>query len=257
MLDLWGHLSARVPSSDLVMVTPRFSQRCLPRSVAASDILVSGTAGNGELPLGFETDLAVYRQNPKRQACLFAAPRFAMAGAIAGYALKPLTHMESATGFGVEVSSRAEDLADAIARATAVHQPGIGVWAAGSDAYDCLTSMYHLEYLAQVNSVVAGEAGMRTIAREESDKLWRQFSGHHHYHEFFDSLDPGPRKHPYLDFLSGSEDPLKAAIAWSCRALWERGTLVAFLEHISHPAPDDNHFYIRASTHVRVIAPAD
>src|SRR2546422_3902948 len=119
MLDLWGHLSARVPSSDLVMVTPRFSQRCLPRSVTASDILVSGAAGSGELPLGFETDLAIYRQNPKRQACLFAAPRFAMAAAIARYALKPLTHMESVTSFGAETSTGGDKFAEAIARATA------------------------------------------------------------------------------------------------------------------------------------------
>jgi ribulose-5-phosphate 4-epimerase/fuculose-1-phosphate aldolase len=117
--------------------------------------------------------------------------------------------------------------------------------------------MYHLEYLAQVNSVVAGEAGMRTIAREDSDRLWRQFSGHHHYHEFFDSLDPGPRQHRYVDFLSGTEDPLKAAIAWSCRALWERGTLVAFLEHISHRAPDGRHFYMSASKNFRDIGPGD
>jgi ribulose-5-phosphate 4-epimerase/fuculose-1-phosphate aldolase len=257
MLDLWGHLSARVPQSDLVLVTPRFSKRCLPRSVTASDILVSSAARSGELPLGFETDLAVYRENPKRQACLFAAPRFAMAAAIAGYALKPLTHMESATAFGVEVSPHADKLAPAIAGAPAVHQPGIGVWAAGSDVYDCLTSMYHLEYLAQVNSVVAGEAGMRTIAREDSDKLWRQFSGHHHYHEFFDSLDPGARAHPYLAFARNGDDPLKAAIAWSCRALWERGTLVAFLEHISHRAPDGKHFYMSASKNFRDIGPDD
>ena len=261
MLDLWGHASARVPQSDRVMVTPRFSRRCLPRTLAAADVLVCDASGaivegRGELPAAFRTHLDVYRENPNRQACLFAAPRFAMAAAIAGYELKPLTHMESATAFGVEVSNGENSLPAAIARATAVHQPGIGVWAAGSDAYDCLTSLYHLEYLAQVNSLVATER-MRTIAREDSDKLWRQFAGHHHYHEFFDSLDPGPLRHPWPDFRSRSEDPLKAAIAWSCRALWERGTLVAFLEHISHRAPDGRHFYMSASKNFRDIGGAD
>jgi L-fuculose-phosphate aldolase len=137
-----------------------------------------------------------------------------------------------------------------VARASAVHQPGIGAWAAGSDIFDCLATLYHLEYLAQANAVVAGEPGMRTVAREDSDKIWRQFAGHHHYHEFFESLDPGPLAHPYERFLAASTQvpfaELKAALAFSCRALWARGTLVAFLEHISHRLPDGR-FLITAS----------
>ena len=111
-----------------------------------------------------------------------------MAAEIAGFGLKPLTHMESVAGFG---------LGSDLATATAVHERGVGVWAPGQDIYDALASLYHLEYLAQANSVVADDPGVRGIAREDSDKLWRQFRGHHHYREFFDSLDPGPLRHPY------------------------------------------------------------
>jgi ribulose-5-phosphate 4-epimerase/fuculose-1-phosphate aldolase len=145
------------------------------------------------------------------------------------------------------------------AHATAVHQPGIGVWAAGSDIFDCLTTLYHLEYLAQTNLVVAGDAGMRSVAREDSDRLWRQFSGHHHYREFFASLDPGPRQHPYLAFMKNisPQEKLKAAMAFSCRALWERGTLVAFLEHISHRAPEADRFLMTASKNFRDLTPQD
>jgi ribulose-5-phosphate 4-epimerase/fuculose-1-phosphate aldolase len=46
-------------------------------------------------------------------------------------------------------------------------------------------------------------------------------------------------------------------MAWSCRALWERGTLVAFLEHISHRAPNGKHFYMSASKNFRDIGSAD
>ena len=257
MIDLWGHLSVRLPKSELVLVTPRFCRRVLPRGVTAADLLVCDASGRrvegqGELPAQLQVDLAVYRENPKRQACAFAAPRFAMAAAIAGYSLKPLTHMESATGYDLESVSGESDLrlAAAVARASAVHQPGIGAWAAGSDIFECLTTLYHLEYLAQANAVVAGEANMRSIAREDSDKLWRQFAGHHHYHEFFESLDPGPLAHPYERFLAGAPQvpfaELKTALAFSCRALWARGTLVAFLEHISHRLPDGR-FLITAS----------
>jgi ribulose-5-phosphate 4-epimerase/fuculose-1-phosphate aldolase len=266
MIDLWGHLSLRVPGSDRILVTPRFSRQCLPRGLTARDLLVCDAGGavvegSAQLPARFQTDLAIYRTNPKRQACIFAAPPVAMAAAIAGYALKPLTHMESATGFGVEVCRSEESVREIAALATAVHEAGIGVWAAGSDIYDCLTTLYHLEYLAQANLVVAGEQGMRTVAREDSDKIWRQFAGHHHYYEFFASLDPGPQPHPYKGFLRDqSASPLqelKAAMAFSCRGLWERGTLVAFLEHISHRAPDGRHFLMTASKNFRDIEPAD
>src|SRR5262249_39809009 len=84
-----------------------------------------------------------------------------------------------------------------------------------------------------------------------------QFAGDDHYHEFFDSLDPGPQRHPYEAFRKKADDPLKAALAFSCRALWERDTLVAFLEHISHRAPDGKHFYMTASRTFRDIEPAD
>jgi ribulose-5-phosphate 4-epimerase/fuculose-1-phosphate aldolase len=252
MIDLWGHLSARLPDSDRIAVTPRFSKRCLPRTITADDVLVCDAAGHieegkGDLPSAFDKDRDVYRRSDRR-ACIFAAPRFAMAAEIAGFQLRPLTHMESITGFGLGVD---------LATATAVHERGIGVWAAGRDLYDALASLYHLEYLAQTNSVVADTPGVRGIAREDSDKLWSQFRGHHHYHEFFDSLDPGPRPHPYPAFAKKSDDALKAAIAWSCRALWERGTLVAFLEHISQRAPDGKHFYMSASKTFRDIAVED
>src|SRR4051812_47860770 len=252
MIDLWGHLSARVPNGDRIAVTPRFSRRTLPRTIAAADVLVCDASGRisegrGELPERFATDLELYRAS-ERAACVYGAPRFAMAAAIAGHELKPLTHMESLTGLGV---------GNDLAVANAVHERGIGVWAAGRDVYDALTSLYHLEYLAQANSVVASERGVRGIAREDAERLWSQFRGQHHYHEFFDSLDPGARPHPYEEFARKAADPLKAAIAWSCRALWERGTLVAFLEHISHRAPDARHFYMSASKTFRDIGVDD
>lgn len=275
MIDLWGHLSLRIPRSELVLATPRLSRHVLPRGISAADLLVCDVSGEivdgkGALPLQLAVDLAVYRKNPKRQACVFAAPQFAMAAAIAGYPLKALTHMESATGYELESlpeggladsESAALRLAETVARATAVHQPGIGTWAAGSDIFDCLATLYHLEYLAQANAIVAGETQMRTIAREDSAKLWRQFAGHHHYHEFFESLDPGPLPHPYERFRAahgeGTFADIKAAMAFSCRALWARGTLVAFLEHISHRLPGNERFLITASKNFGEVTPED
>jgi ribulose-5-phosphate 4-epimerase/fuculose-1-phosphate aldolase len=270
MIDLWGHLSLRIPKSQLLLVTPRFSRHCLPRAITGADLLVCDSKGGivegrGALPLQFAADLALYGASPQRQACVFAAPHTAMAAAIAGHALHPLTHMESSAGFEAEVFDGAPEdtvsLGAAIARATVVHQPGIGAWAAGSDIFDCLATLYHIEYLAQANLVLAGDAEVRGITREDSDKLWRQFAGHHHYHEFFESLDPGPQPHPYEAFLADCRDEpfrdIKAAMAFSCRALWARDTLVAFLEHVSHRLPQDNRFLMTASKNFRDMRPED
>src|SRR5262245_6521526 len=108
MIDLFGHLSLRPEGGDRVLVTPRFSKQCLPRTITAQDVLVCDARGNvvegrGKAPSGLRVDVA---------ACIFAAPRTAMAAAIACYALKPITHMESETVF--EPSAL-------------VHEPGVGV----------------------------------------------------------------------------------------------------------------------------------
>lgn len=278
MIDLWGHLSLRIPRSDLILVTPCFGRDRLPRTIRARDLLVCDATGrivegNGKLPLQFAADLALYRKRPDRGACLFASPETAVAAGIARYTLRPLTHMESSAAYEVkfhesetlaESPSAAGQLAEAIASGSAVHQPGIGVWTAGSDILQCLMTIYHLEYLAQANLIGAawGEAG-DTVLKEDSDRLWGQFSGHHHYAEFFSSLDPGPLPHPYPAFVRAHEAPddpyadLKAAIAFSCRALWERGTLVAFLEHISHRLPVDNRFVMTAAKNFRDMVPED
>jgi L-fuculose-phosphate aldolase len=278
MIDLWGHLSLRVPKSDVVLVTPRFSRTCLPRTITGADMLVCSMEGrviegSGELPLQFEADVALYRENaPDNAACIFASPHAAMAAGIARRALMPLTHMESAVGRGLATWEAAElatangaatALAALIMRATAVHQPGIGAWTAGADIYDALMNLYHLEYLAQANVVAAGETAMQTLQQADWEKLWRQFSGHAHYVEFFDALDPGAASHPYDAFLArhtpGREphEALKAQIAFSCRALWERDTLVAFLEHISHRLPVENRFVMTAAKIYRDMAPSD
>src|SRR5688500_19547845 len=70
MIDLWGHLSLRIPRSELVLVTPRFSRRVLPRGITAADLLVCDASGKivegqGDLPQQLAVDLAVYRKDRK------------------------------------------------------------------------------------------------------------------------------------------------------------------------------------------------
>ncbi len=209
MLDLWGHASIRVPKSERILVTPRFDRNCLPRTIKAEHMLVTDMSGRivegrGALPRQFAIDVALYQASTEAGACIFASPQTAMAAAIAHYKLEPLTHMEAEVAYGMQVwnSSALADkppvakrLAAIVATATAVDQPGIGVWTKGQDIIRALMNMYHLEYLAQANLIGAALPKGNLCKPEDSKKLWRQFAGWDHYVEFFHSLDPGPLPH--------------------------------------------------------------
>ena len=156
-----------------------------------------------------------------------------MAAGIARYRLAPLTHMESAAAYDLELweadtlaqtPAAALELAALILKSTAVHQPGIGIWASGKDA--------RLPDRALPSRISrAGESDPRSMERRFRHRAACRFGqalepvfGHHHYAEFFTSLDPGVHPHPYCGFL-GAHDragdvyaELKAAIAFSCRA---------------------------------------
>ena len=276
MIDLWGHASVRIPRSEAIAVTPRFTRQALPQNLRAQDIIVCDMdgrrlRGSGELPLQFEVDLALYRSDPAQGACIASRPSTALAAVMADATLQPITHMESETLFrgpttlpGVFATDAqaAQPLASALATSGIAHQRGLALWTSGRDAWDALTVAYHHEYLAQANLVLAGTGRAVLPVREpDSDRLWSQFSGHQHYIEFLSSLDPGAGPHPWTLFLDQHghpEDPhgpLKAAVAMSCRALWARHTLVAFLEHISHRLPGTDLFIMSAACSYRDMLP--
>ena len=276
-IDLWGHLSLRIPRSEHILVTPRFGRSVLPRGIREADMLVVDLdgrviEGTGELPRQVAADLALYRADPAAGACICFAPRFAMAAAIAGFRLLPMTHMESfiayATGTWTaeelaDTPAAAADLAGLLKSSVAVQQPGIGAWVKGESLLHALLAAYHLEYLGQQNSVAAS-LDVATLCEEaDSQKMWRQFAGWDHYVEFFHSLDPGPLDHPVAARLAAAGDDADAArrirerTSLACKALWERDTLVAFLEHVSHRLPQDDRMVISAAKNFSHVEPAD
>jgi L-fuculose-phosphate aldolase len=273
MLDLWGHASIRVPRSERILVTPRFDKSCLPRTISGEHMLVTDMSGRivegrGELPRQFAVDVALYQASRDTGACLFASPQTAMAAAIARYKLQPLTHMEAEVAYGMEAwnssaladkPQAAKELAAVVATATAIDQPGIGVWTKGQDIIRALMNMYHLEYLAQANLVGAALPKGNLCRLEDSEKLWRQFAGWDHYVEFFHSLDPGPLAHVAAGWEGAAEtaEEIKRAVSVSCKALWERDTLVAFLEHVSHRLPEPDRMIISAAKNFGEVGPQD
>lgn len=275
LVDLWGHLSLRIPRSEHVLMTPRFDRHRLPRGITGRDMLVvalDGTIvdGGGALPRQALADLALYRRDQSAGACMSFSPRFAMAAAIAGFELLPMTHMEAFVAYGskawrserlADTPEAAEDLAAVLADAVAVQQPGVASWVRGESLLQALVAAHNLEYLGQQNSVAAGLEVTARCEEEDSRKMWRQFAGWDHYADFFRSLDPGPLPHPAARLAEIPADDHRRRIleasSLSCRALWERDTLVALLEHVSHRLPEDDRMIISAAKNFARIGPGD
>lgn len=275
LIDLWGHLSLRIPRSEHILMTPRFSRDCLPRGITARDMLVvalDGTIvdGTGALPRQGLADLALYRRDPAAGACISFAPRFAMAAAIAGFDLLPMTHMEAFIAYATQVWRSAEladtpetagELAELLATSVAVQQPGVASWVRGETLLHALLAAHNLEYLGQQNSVAASMEVTALCKEEDSSKMWRQFAGWDHYVDYFHSLDPGPLPHPAGRLAELPEGDERARIleasSLACKALWERDTLVAFLEHVSHRLPQDDRMIISAAKNFSRVEPAD
>ena len=275
IIDLWGHLSLRIPRSEHILMTPRFGKDAWPRGLTAAQMLVVDLDGNivegvGKLPIQAMADLSLYRQDPEAGACISFAPRYAMAAAIAGFDLKPMTHMESFIAYDTntwrsaelaDIPAAADELGALLAQSVAVQQPGIGAWVKGKSILEALLAAYHLEYLGQQNSIVATMDVTALCKREDSEKMWRQFAGWDHYVDFFQSLDPGPLPHPARLLAQVEEEDekrrIREATSIACKALWERDTLVAFLEHVSHRLPQDDRMVISAAKNFSMVEPED
>jgi L-fuculose-phosphate aldolase len=271
LIDLWGHLSLRIPRSEAFLVTPRFGARVVPRTLRAEDLLVVGLDGRvidgeGDLPRQFEAALAAYRSAPEIGSLVFYSPVAAMAAGIARRPLRPLTHMESFLAYGQAIweepalgeGDAAPALGRRLATATAVQQPGLGAWVSGGDLLRALIAAHHWEYLAQANLAALGRPEGLDCREEDSRKLWAQFAGWDHYWEFFREQDPGPQPHPEGGAApEDAEEQIRRRVALACRALWERDTLVDCLEHVSHRLPGENRMIISGSRRFGSMTPED
>ncbi len=177
MMDLWGHLSARIPASRLLVVTPRFGENCLPRTVTEDDLLIVDSQGRvvdgeGSIPVQFPMDLSIYSLHADLGACIFSTPKTAMAFGICRRPLKPLLHSHAQiishigwleqTGLFLD-GSMSNEVARCFDANIACHQPGVGFWSVGTDLGDALTHTYMTEYHAQGNYAAAAFEKIRTL----------------------------------------------------------------------------------------------
>ena len=196
--------------------------------------------GSGELPVQFKADLAIYRESPQRQACVFAAPRTAMAAAMARYAAeaadahgvghrptawRPGSREGSPLGRGREARLPAPSRAPP--RCTS---PGVGVWAAAADIFEACNRLPPGVPGAGEPRRRPDEPGMQTVRARGLGQAVAPVRRPPALLRVLRVAGPGaarasvrtlPRRHK-----AGAAAPfveLKAAMAFSCRALWARG----------------------------------
>lgn len=284
MLDLWGHVSTRVHESRLVAVTPRFGEGCLPRTVTEDDVLIVDSQGNvvdgrGQPPAQLALDLALYAKQPDVGACIFGALRVAMAFGIARRSLRPFVHSKATLTARIGWLDHDGLLLDGRVGVGAVrafdgnvacHQPGVGLWAVGADLVDALINTYMTEYHAQANYVAAAFDEVRSMSPAEIQALEAEGSGAHFpgmtandlYAGLFGDLAPGPLEHPWVRYSrerppANPVEELKAKLAFTCQVLWHQGTLVTFLEHVSHRIPDTKLWLMTTVRAFSLMAPED
>jgi len=251
--DLMSHLTARLPSPAHLLATPGWGAGPgAPHLVRAADLLTldrdgAVVAGEGAPSPLVALDLAAYRLRPTAGAVAFACPRLTCAFGIARRPMQALPHMGGELAAQIAVADVpglpvTPERAEAILRATEapiIQLPGLGVLVIGRDVIDVVSTVYTVEEsLARANAVAARlNAGtLRTLRAEEMARIVAQRAGRGAYEAFFAALDRPPRR-LRLPGAGTDETTIRRQMALACRILAAQGTLVAFLEHVSHRLP--------------------
>ena len=178
----FGHVSARVPASGRILITPRRALALVTDAeLVELDLDGRQLAGDASPPLEVAMHLAVYRRRPEIMAMARGHPRHVAAYACAG---RPL---QVAHGFGANlgpvvqvfrqpflVASRemAEGVADALGAHAAVILQSNGMLAVGQSVPHACVQALFLEETAQAQLLAEG-AGFRPLAYSAKDAARR------------------------------------------------------------------------------------
>ncbi len=182
IVEGFGHVSARVPGTDRVLITPR---RALALVREAELVELDGTgnkvAGEGSPPLEVAMHLAVYRRRPDAMAIARGHPRHVAAFACAGAPLEVAHGFGANLGHVVRVSTQpflaasaalGEEVADALGDAEAVILRANGMLAVGQSVPHACVQALFLEETAQIQ-LLAAAAGLSPHAYSEADAVRR------------------------------------------------------------------------------------
>lgn len=293
LVDLFSHLSVRLPGNAGVAVSPRFEGGLRsPAELRAADVALLDPDGRSlegghdaggdpapEAPAQVQIDLALYRRRPHLGAVLVGAPEAAVMFGIAGRQVLPLTHSDARMihdGVAVAEPDRLvvdETLADALAReiggASLCQLPGLGLVVAGDSPDEVLKRTQAFEHIARMSlDVLALTDEPRIVTSSEAEAITAELRAHAHseghlaYHDlggYHASLDPGPRPRSEPARAAGASgtEAARAAVALACRTLAREDSLVALFEHVSARLPGADRFAMNPARDFRTMRPEE
>lgn len=274
LIDLRGHLSARLPNNNL-LITPGASLAVPPPACLTADDLVQVDLNGNQIsgrwgpPRDLELHLQIYRTHREIASVLYAQPRTVLAYMAATAELLPLTHVESELvmpplprfGHGELITrpQQATSLVNLMASRPMMLLPGQGVVALGGSVAEAGARCYQLELLASVNAVAATLPNAHLVGAEDSARVVSQRAGADDYITYFAAV-AGPAPLPCSADLAAQpvldETEIRTRVTLACRLLY-RHRLVELLEHVSHRLPDASRFLISPRKHLGQLEPGD
>ncbi len=165
----WGHVSARLPGGDSLLITPRMSLALVqPDDLVTVDLEGDKLAGARNQPLETHLHTAIYRRRPDAGAVARTHSPYARVLSVLGRPLQAIDQASAALGGevpvfhpGYHITTRdlGETLADALGDAGAVLLRGNGTAVVGRDVREAVLRSLHLEEAATtfVRALGAGE----------------------------------------------------------------------------------------------------
>lgn len=170
----WGHLSARLPGGEAILVTPRMSLALVqPDDLVIVDLEGSKLGGARNQPLETHIHTAIFRRRPDVGAVARTHSPYARVLSVLGRPLKPIDQASAALGGevpvfhpGYHITTRAlgEAVADVLAGAGAVLLRGNGTAVVGRDVREAVVRALHLEEACTTyyRALAAGEPAYLT-----------------------------------------------------------------------------------------------
>ncbi len=186
LADYLGHVSARVPGTDKVVIKPRHSPSIRSfKEMTAKEMIVVNLDGElleGDYAPASETQLhlQVLKARPDVGSVVHTHQKLATAFGIAQREILPILHLEAgvvAKGVPIYPSSelivtveQGAAVARALGQATACHLQGHGVVVVGETVEEATVNTVQLERLADINLIVAQLGTAKVIPPEDIAK---------------------------------------------------------------------------------------
>lgn len=166
IVEGFGHVSARVPNADRILITPRLALGLVKENeLVELDLAGRQVAGEGRPPLEVPMHLAVYRRRADVMAIARGHPRHVAAYACAGAPLRVAHGFGANLGAVVRVfeqpflvaqADMAEGVADALGDSEAVILQSNGMLAVGQSVPHACVQALFLEETAELQLLAEG-----------------------------------------------------------------------------------------------------